>query len=39
MRANYMMGCVCRDMGDAPMALQYYEDAVYARLHAEANEG
>lgn len=28
MRANYMMGCVYRDRGDAPMALQYYNDAV-----------
>lgn len=28
MRANYMVGCIYRDKGDAPMALQYYEDAI-----------
>lgn len=28
MRSNYMMGCVYRDRRDAPMALQYYNDAV-----------
>ena len=28
MRALYMLGCVYRDRGDAPMALHYYQDAV-----------
>lgn len=27
-RANYMMGAVCRDRGDSPRALQYFQDAV-----------
>lgn len=27
-RANYMMGAVCRDRGDSPRALEYYQDAV-----------
>jgi hypothetical protein len=27
-RANYMMGCICRDKGDTPQALKYYRDAV-----------
>lgn len=26
--ANYMMGCVYRDRGNSPMALQYYNEAV-----------
>ena len=28
MRALYMLGCVYRDRGDAPMALHYYQEAV-----------
>ena len=27
-RANYLLGCAYRDMGDAPQALEYYQDAV-----------
>lgn len=27
-RANYMMGCVFRDKGDAPQALRFYREAV-----------
>jgi len=26
--AHYLLGCVCRDMGEAPQALQCYQDAV-----------
>ena len=28
MEASYLLGCVYRDMGDAPLAIKYYEDAV-----------
>ena len=28
MRAHYLLGCAYRDMGEAPMALQCYQDAV-----------
>mgnify|MGYP003314014180 FL=1 len=28
MRANYALGCAYRDLGDAPRAIQYYNDAV-----------
>jgi len=28
MKANYMLGCVYRDEGNAPMALKFYRDAV-----------
>ena len=28
MRALYILGCVYRDRGDAPMALHYYQEAV-----------
>ena len=28
MRAHYLLGCTYRDMGEAPMALQCYQDAV-----------
>jgi hypothetical protein len=28
MEATYLLGCVYRDKGDAPRALEYYEDAV-----------
>ena len=28
MRALYMLGCVYRDRGDAPMALHYYQEAI-----------
>lgn len=27
-RANYIAGCICRDKGNSPLALQYYNDAV-----------
>lgn len=30
MMANYMMGSVFRDRGDAPMALQYFQEAINA---------
>jgi hypothetical protein len=28
MRAHYLLGCAYRDMGEAPAALQSYQDAV-----------
>ena len=28
MRAHYLLGCAYRDMGEAPQALQCYQDAV-----------
>ena len=35
MRALYMLGCVYRDRGDAPMALHYYQEAV---SHADTTD-
>lgn len=28
MEATYLLGCVYRDMGDTPLAIKYYEDAI-----------
>lgn len=28
MRAHYLLGCAYRDMGDAPRALEYYQEAI-----------
>ncbi|WP_025883930.1 hypothetical protein [Segatella paludivivens] len=35
MEAFYLLGCVYRDMGDAPLAIKYYEDAV---KHADVTD-
>ncbi len=37
MRALYMLGCVYRDRGDAPMALHYYQQAVSQADTTDAN--
>ena len=37
MRALYMLGCVYRDRGDAPMALHYYQEAVSQADTADAD--
>ena len=35
MEATYLLGCVYRDMGDVPLAIKYYEDAV---KHADVTD-
>ena len=37
MRSIYIIGCIYRDKGDAPMAIQYYRDAVNSADTASAD--